>query len=432
MTNTARANDPIADFTDEELAALTDQEKVVGSPVFASEYKREYSTEFSSGNVEAADNYSYWTHKSRELTIEDTVPTVDFDIVHDNPFKPSIKIHNFEEGLIPYIEIDACETFDSPSLLRTPPLATAQSGHNLSSNKGSKLFIPNTTQRDFKLTNSYEFPIRLHSFFLNLDARSISFSDYAKMSELLTHGFQDQPLLRLQEVYNYALHHVLWGDDRYMKSGYELFSAGVGGCGNVNNMVGEMLEMRGIRYRMVSGFNPIVRKAYPGGGHSAIEVLIGDQWTYVDAFLDVVAHGYSADTLNQSDDYSGLHIFFIDNKTFPEDIYGKSMTLGRLFRYRMYSDLGGRSITHTMVNLGSGCDDYGRSWPLRRLDPGDKVDFAKDLLPEREVFVRARYVKSAQPIMHGGNPSFAVDSPASAWVTKSFTIKAKDFFGDLV
>jgi hypothetical protein len=67
-----------------------------------------------------------------------------------------------------------------------------------------------------------------------------------------------------------------------------------------------------------------------------------------------------------------------------------------------------------------------------QLKPEDKADFATDLLFEREVFVRAGYVRSAQPIMHGGNASLAVDPSGSEWVTKKFTIKAKDFFGDLV
>lgn len=418
-------------YSRDEIDALTEVEKLPGPPTFASEFKRSYSTDFESGNREAASETEYWTHGGAPsaVVVDDNISRPEF-VVNIDPATGRVvaELSPMLAGHVPYFEFDVSPNFDSAKVFRVPPLATFNSGHNLVSPRGSRLMLRNTTKRGYVAAPRFELPVRPHCLFLKLPDERPSFAHFAKMAELLTYGLEQEPERQLEEIYNYALHHVLWGDDRYMKSGYELFSAGVGGCGSVNNMVGEMLEMMGFRYRMVSGFNPVVRKAYPGGGHSAIEVLIDDKWTFVDAFLDVTSYGYSAETISRSPEHADIHVFFIDNAAFPEAEYGKSMTLGRLFRYRMYSDLGGRNITYTMVNLGSKTDGYGRAWPLRPLLPSERVDYEEDIQPEIELNIRGRFIRSDEPVLPGGNPRFPMDAKAGPWVSKSIILKAENFF----
>ena len=416
------------DFSNEEIALLTPSERQFGTPRFPSTFTRELSENFINGNMPAELETTYWVQDEHQVQVVSEGPKPDFRVEFDEAGNISVVVVNLEEGLIPYFEFDVEPSFNSSRMIRYPPLATLVNGHNLKSARGARLILTNTTSRNYTLSNVIKYPIRPHFLFLKNESDQPSFAEYAKLSAVLTYGIEHRTDLMLNEVYNFALHHFLWGDDRYMKSGYELFSSGVGGCGNVNNFVGEMLEMRGVRYRLVSGFNPIIREIYPGGGHSAIEVLVDGKWSFVDAYLDVHAVGKAAKDLTTSDEFAGYHVFAIDNSTYPEEKYGKTMTLGKLFRYRMYSDLGGRDVTNSMVNLDGREEEYGLHWELRALQEEEHLDIERDIFETKKLFVRGRFMVSKEPLTYGSTGATGVDLAVGEWVEKECHLEACEYF----
>lgn len=414
-------------FSDEEIAVLKKSETRFGFPLFQSEFQRKLSDNFINGQVLEDTEVTYWTNSDQQVLIDPERQKPEYHIEVDKAGDVSVIVDNLQDGLIPYFEFDCDPGFNSNRVLRNPPLATFSSGFNLKASAGVRLQMYNTISRKYAVSNVIRMPIRPHAFFLIINRDQLAFSDYAKMSHMLTYGIHDDRRRMIEEVYNFALHHFLWGDDRYMKYGFEMFVAGVGGCGNVNNFVGEILEMQGIRYRLASGFNPLIRQYYPGGGHSAIELLIDGKWSFIDAYLDIQAIGVAASQLASSE-YADYHVFAIDNSRCPEEICGKSMTLGKLFRYRSYSDLGRRNITHSMVNLNGDEGSYGRDWDLRTLGDDERLDLKKDVITKQKLHVRGRYMASSTPLTYGGKGMLDPAAVAGDWVEKEIVLNSGDYF----
>ena len=104
---------------------------------------------------------------------------------------------------------------------------------------------------------------------------------------------------RRAETFLFGRYLYVWGDDTLTRTAFDVFRAGVGECAAVNNLVGTLLEMNGLRFRIVSGFSPKFRVIFATGGHSAIEVADPKtgNWSYVDAYLGSLLPGTSVERL---------------------------------------------------------------------------------------------------------------------------------------
>jgi hypothetical protein len=150
MSEATEKSNSLADYSSDEIAALSDTEKSMGPANSLWEFQRTLSDEFQNGNEEDNAEYTYWVHATKQIPVQSDVAVPDFEISDIASERPIIRLKNLCDGLIPYIEVDSRETFDSPFVLRMPPLATVSSGYNLRSHKGSKFFLNYTTDRDYR------------------------------------------------------------------------------------------------------------------------------------------------------------------------------------------------------------------------------------------------------------------------------------------
>jgi len=324
-----------------------------------------------------------------------------------------------------HFEFDTDPSFSSPNVWRQPALVEGAQERDPRSRKALDLDVLRTTLRGVDARqNSISFPFRVTA--MRLPAwDKLDFAELEKQSRALAYGLRHDQIV--SEVYAYGRQVYLWSEDTVYRSPIDTFVSGLGGCGHVNGLIGTFLEMNGIRYRTVSGFSPRVRVAYPGGGHSAIEVFSPDtrRWSYVDPYLDVFLPGESVESIVRAGKYNDLEIYPVESKF--RDL-GDSVSLNRLFEYHVYSDSLGRLPTVGMPRLFGRTDDYGLQWKLNTAP----VFTAKELFPEEmTIYVRARYVFAGEtPVRHFNDftpPAGPVT--ASPWGTMSFTVKPLQALG---
>ncbi|WP_347337660.1 transglutaminase-like domain-containing protein [Bradyrhizobium mercantei] len=197
----------------------------------------------------------------------------------------------------------------------------------------------------------------------------------------------------IDAVFRYAQAKFAWANDTVFRPPVEVLRSSMGGCGHVNFLAALLLELNGIRCRGVAGFDPALREAYPGAGHTAIELLdpASDRWEYFDPYLDIRLPGRAASQLPDDPEALGIRLAEIS----PEFRgLGDYIDLGRIFRYRIYLDPLERLPQATMLQLNGQEDFYGRHWrlsgPSRKAGPCPSS--------RRAIHARARFIYSEQPI----------------------------------
>lgn len=344
-----------------------------------------------------------------------------------------------------YFEFDTDPSFTSrnlwryPTLMPTTAVANLKPIQNLTTTKGLSYYIFRTTLRDYVPTNAVRFPFRVTAMGLPLERGNIDFSHLVKTAKLLGHGLTQDDLIR--EIYEYGRMTLTWGGNTIEHQPIDTFRAGVAACGAVNDLVGAMLEMNGIRSRLVGGFDPRIRVWYPGGGHTALEVWNGQRWSFLDSFLDLYLPNVSAKDFALSSigkTTIGKFQFTSEQQPYREAFskaIGTAYTFQQLFRYRIYGDKAVRLPLAHMLRLRAGSikssglseASYGLTWPLRTTDITFDPNF--DLPETTRIYVRARYVRSSCAVQQNGSLAAKCSDPdatASAWTVSSFQIRPQD------
>lgn len=315
-----------------------------------------------------------------------------------------------------YFKFDTDPSFTSPNLWRYPALINVDAVPDRRSRQGALFNVLQSPQRDVTGREAQiTFPFRASAMRLP-QWHELSFGEMEKQARALGYGLRSSDML--QEVFSYVVHTYPWASDESNMTAFDIFTRGLGECGHINDLAGTFLEMNGLRYRGVAGFNPLVRQAKPGGGHSAIEVYDPDAmtWSYFDPYLGILVPGMSAQKIAYSRDLKDIPIY---------ELYGalpqidERVTLRDLFRYRIYYDKRARLPMANMPTLFGRETSYGLDWALR-----EAPQFSADqLFPEGgvRIHVRARYIFSdvapkhyAKPL---GQPAHIVASP---WSVTSF------------
>ena len=75
-----------------------------------------------------------------------------------------------------------------------------------------------------------------------------------------------------------------------------------------------------------------------------------------------------------------------------------------------------------MLQLFGEEQTYGRDWPLRRLEPNERLELDHDVTKQFRVYVRARYVLSSCKLSHDVSCGDPV-ARASPWATAGFDVR---------
>jgi uncharacterized coiled-coil protein SlyX len=348
-----------------------------------------------------------------------------------------------------YYEFDTDPSFESPAMWRYPALMPTSAmidgggadSQDLTTVRGLTYHLFTTTQRDYRPTRELRFPFRVSAMARPNGVERGSFEEMAAVSLQLQHGLdRDQ---RIREVFQYGRLNYVWGSNTIIASPLDTFRARVAECGGINDLMGAMLEMTGVRYRAVGGFHPINRVWFPGGGHTAIEVHDGERWSFLDSYLDFLTPGVAArDFLRDAIGFetlpAPLHV--------PPDYLPAMAAAGvagnlrmrDLFKYRSYGDTQLRAGGAYMMQLRlaehqrSGAiteETYGLHWQLRPAPPPLDVS----TMPESTtVYVRARYAQSRCRVSHYHRAEKCTDASAvlSPWATAQFTFNPRKLLQD--
>jgi hypothetical protein len=196
-----------------------------------------------------------------------------------------------------------------------------------------------------------------------------------------------------------------------------------------------MLEMNGLRYRLVGGFNPTNRIWYPGGGHTAIEVWDGAQWNYVDPYFDLLLEKLSAHKFKEAEN---ARVKCWELLRLPESqltterkLAMKNLTLADLFKYYIYGDkLMRLPMAHRVQLVAAAArgqaevclspENYGLQWPLR---PGfEELNVPIDFPETQTIYVRARLLVGDIETQPLGSSLSSLEAKATfgPWKTTSF------------
>lgn len=417
------------ELTQEELSALkpseTETETSHDVTVADAEFQRTLRSRFKDNRRLAplTSEQRYIGGTTKAIVTDSQLPKPRLSIEASATPYPVLRLEGqFPTNALFYFEIDTKPTFDSPNFWRHPTLNSQILEHDVANRSGFRFKLFRTSLRDVKsLGPTLRFPFRVTAMALQFDWPEINFERLAKFSQLAGYGLTADDLIR--EVFWINVYRNARSSEIVHRSPLETFAAGAGECSHVNQITGEMLEINGLRYRSVSGFDPLVRVARPGSGHTAIEVYRpGVGWEYIDPFLSIYAANVAAQELaHRPIGQTIVSVFGAPRGTKQPD---QPLTLGRLFTYRVYSDEARRLGAATMVRLAGKEVAYGRSWSLRKLRVSEKLDLDHDLPDETKIYVRGRYVTT--------NCTFAEHNPcqdrgarASEWAENSFTIYPK-------
>lgn len=417
-------------FEPEEYLALNETEKNT-APLFITkqkpaEFDTQYSEKFLGDRAsEKTDKPTqYFFLSNTPIPVEKNLTSPKLSMSKGDSQHPIFKITNLPKNGHAYYEFDTNPNFNSADLWRFPTLSplntqedkTLRSGQVFNIFKTSNALLPGPD-------GAMKTPFRISAMALPAGGDA-SFTQMAKYAQLLGYGLDHDETI--SEIFSVNSQRIEQGSDTYKRNALETFSAGIAECGHLNNLTGVMLEMNGIRYRMASGFNPILRTKVPGGGHAGMEVInAAGNWEYVDPYVGVHASGVMAKDLSNSK-YGEMRIF----KTPPEMVgtYGLSewVTLGHLFRYRTYYDPAKRVPMARAIRLEPSEQSYAKMLSLRVLSDDDILRPRTDIPKQVKIYVRARYVVSdtcAPNLVLGCSDREAV---ASEWTVSDFTISPHD------
>jgi hypothetical protein len=417
----------------DEIATLEDYEvdtqRFEAAPAPA-EFQRTPSEFMKSSDIADPRRYVYFLNGEYVDVPSGDLPAPELSISDLEGLHPIVSLKSVSSlgrrFVLPYYEIDTTPTFDSPHLWRAPSLVPDFGKFNAVGRKGEVLHVHYSSQRRADAyISGVRFPFRVTAMALPLSYGEMSFDDLERQAQLLAHGLSAGDTIR--EIYMHIRHTYSWGFDTVTRHPIDTFLARTGMCGHVNDLLGAMLEVNGLRYRLVGGFSPRWRLIFPGGGHAAIEVLdpATRKWSYADPYLDVFAHQVSAEEVAQHE-LGRLPVFTPEDDKVPTS-FGAQMELRELFRFRTYGDFSMRLPMARMTQLFGREHDYGLTWPLRKRSVELQLD--KDIPERTTIFVRARYLASDCPIRFGGEKLPICDpskTTASPWTMKSFEIRPRD------
>lgn len=393
-------------------------------------FARAISPHLRAPRLAAADGpyHRYLAAPGREVVVDPALPAPRLALHATDSLWPEIELDAGDAmaGRVDvryYAEFDTSPGFDSPQFWRYPALIPRADLADLTGRAGLAYALFSTTARGVDgRASRIRFPFRVIAMALPLAAGRIGFAEFAKFARLVAHGVPAEQVIR--EFYEIGRYRFFWASDEQPRQPLDTFAAGLGECAYVNDLIGAMLEVNGYRYRMVAGFNPIMRQIRPAGGHSAIEVLdpAAGRWSYVDPYLDILAPGVAAEQF-AGHPVGNSWIYDVDTSKHDPAVFGTHLTLAGLFRYRRYGDVAGRLPMASMLQLATaGEARYGLDWPLRPAEIA--FDPAKDLPETATIHVRGRYVLSDCAIAFRGGCADPA-ARASTWQQASFTIRPR-------
>lgn len=346
-----------------------------------------FSALINDGVDRGREMFRYVNPDDSPVPINDALPVPIISVSAQHSMNPHISVPDaFDHDgnrLLTLFEFDISPDFNTPNYWRYPALLPGKNTPDRWHRFGMK-FVFATALDATGLETAIQLPFRVTAMRLPTAVNDLSPAEMRKHAAALGWGLNKTQVIR--EVFDYVRFMVHWGDDRFPHTPYDTFRSGVGECGHVNYLAGVFLELNGIPYRGVSGFNPIARTVYPGGGHSAIEVwneALGE-WTYLDSYLNIRLDGPISNVENSE----LRHLPIYPAKPEISEL-GDHVGLGELFRFIRYHDKAGRLPGIPLHNMLDHSDDYGRFWKMAK---GRKYN-VKDLFPDAlTVYVRARYI----------------------------------------
>jgi transglutaminase-like putative cysteine protease len=345
-----------------------------------------------------SDDIGLVDSRGRPISTDESLPKLKLHLEVGADGRPTVWVDAVEtqQGLIAnyYFEFDTYADFKSPNYWRYPALLPVVEGENLSSKEGLSYYAFTTTLREPKLGPRVHFPFRANVMGLPRKREEISFETLMDLAASL--GECSTPFETVQNIFNYVRIYFAWSCDTVLRPPLEVLRSGMGGCGHINLLMGLLLELNGIRSRVVSGFDPLLREIYPGAGHTAIEFLnpMTDQWEYLDGYFGVYLPGRAAQDLPSDPIARKLHVADVETK-FDRSKYGSKIDLGRIFRYRYYSDLACRLSPATMLQLARRESSYGRNCGLVSIE---KTPHRPGWPWSGIIYARVRYVLSTVAI----------------------------------
>jgi hypothetical protein len=424
------------DLEDDYLSLLTDAELQIYKPKQYGPYKKRIHTETLFPDkvlppIEERDRYLLPNRHPIEIDLTLSPPNLSVH-KYTNELRPRIRMST--PKALPmgkrtnyYFEFDTDASFKSPNLVRLPNLLPARFDDDLTSRQGLPIFVMASPLRDVDSTrNEIEFPFRVSALRLPNSWEKLDYEELKKQAAALGYGLNGDALI--EELFSYMRHLYYWGNDSKFRYPLDVFRTGIGECASVNHLLGTFLELNGIRYRAIAGFNPLIRQIYPGGGHTAIEVLSPNtnKWSYIDSYLDIYLPGVSGKELINSQLAKKVLVYLISSK-YDQTIYGEALYLSDLFLYRQYNDPFGRMAPLTMLQLRGDESLYGLKWDLETV-----TDYSiEELFPlEIKVFVRGRYIiTDGQTVEHASSmKSVSRYYRASPWAYGSFVVRPREQF----
>ena len=390
-------------------------------------YQRSSSPAMATPHVVSSDGdfNRYYAAPGVEVSIDPSLAPPRLELGDTDTLHPYARLldGSYPEGADFYFEFDTSPGFDSPNFWRQPALIPQTFPPDLTGRAGLGYDLFLSHIRSVTNAPSARFPFRVTAMALNVGWNALDFETLAKFSQLLGYGLQEADLVR--EVFTLNRQRILYSYETTKRAPIDTFKAGLGECIHANELAGTMLELNGLRFRTVGGFNPTVRNIYPGGGHASIEVLRSDgTWEYMDPYLDAYASKTNAENFRERPLGSTV-VFTVDKRKYRSGELPDAVTLADLFKYRIYSDSADRLPPATMLQLIGDEQAYGRDWSLRQIEPHETLDLDRDVPDRFKVYVRARYVVSRCKISHDvscGDP----EARASAWADASFDVRPID------
>ena len=429
----ARASVLAPNFNERELSLLSNEElrstpasfSTIKVPLWRVPFPNFVkSNEISSQPVP----YVYLDHAGGEIKLDETLPDLKLDIEDTQKTLQPVVTAILPDGMnepdvFLYFEFDTTLEFHSPNAWRYPTLLPTFERQDLTSRNGVNFRAFQTTSRGVDgRSKSFKVPFRLSAMRLPNDPAQLTFEELQRQSRALALGLGTSAAIG--EVFSYAKYTYLWAGDEFPRGALDTFTAGLGECGHINDLVGTILELNGIRYRGVSGFNPLYRVVFPGGGHSSIEVFDDQRqkWRYVDSYLDVLSDdGIESFDSNQA---GSLPVYSADERYLNTVLDKKNVLLRDLFKYRRYFDKRDRLPLMNMFEVYGREDEYGKAWDME-LAPA--FDYGQLFNGQQKIFVRSRYViapgaqftgitQAAVPVRNGETYR------ASRWVVKELSL----------
>jgi hypothetical protein len=427
------------ELTDAEVAMLDDGHLKIDSfaatPVVAPIPRGPGSRWMSSRLAGDGDQSRYVGLDQKSAVVDGSLPAPRIDVAWEGG-EPSFAMpKQYRDGVeaLYYWEVDTSPAFASPNLWRMPVLMPAfwaipkARQQNLTGRSGMPFALLHSQRRDDDgHANVLTFPFRPSAMCLPTDWHALDFEAMRRHARALTYGLGEEAAIA--EVFRYVRQTYPWANDSIVRQPLDTFRAGLGACGAVNDFMGCLLELSGIRYRGVAGYHPAVKalRGFDGSGHSAIEVWSEQKWSYLDAYLDIYTPGVSSKDLASGDPHGSIPVRSIVEErrasTGPQ-----MLAAGDLFKVRLYYDKRNRLPLASMFELQGMESSYGSDWQLDTA-PAYRPE---ELFPEEiTIHVRGRYMfAGGARIVHPSEPApqgKAEELRLSPWSEVRITVRPRD------